>query len=76
MKAGKVMPGNAKRQRGDGGGERINTLVNLAAKKALERLVPCYGVTQRTMLERVIAEAEIVLLAGLSSKQQAGYYKK
>ena len=32
--------------------ERLSLLVDLQAKRALERLASCYGVTQRAMLER------------------------
>ena len=76
---------NAQRQRAywerhlkgvEGEGERLNTIVNLSAKRALERLASCYGVTQRNALERIIEEAQNRLLSGLSSKQQAAYYEK
>lgn len=40
------------------GGERLNMVVDLHAKRALERLAICYGVTQKVMLERLLAEAE------------------
>jgi len=59
-----------------GNSERINTVVSLSAKRSLERLASCYGVTQRVMLERVIAEAENEVLAGLSAKMQTAYYDK
>jgi hypothetical protein len=51
-----MVTSNAKRQSAyrkrhlhdeDGNCERINQLVSLHAKKALERLAKCYGVTQR-----------------------------
>jgi hypothetical protein len=76
---------NAERQRAyrerhlkdaDGKGERINTVVTLSAKRSLERLASCYGVTQRAMLEQIIAEAEDVLLSGFSSRKQSKYYDK
>jgi hypothetical protein len=35
----------------DGQAERLNLLVNLHAKRALERLAACYAVTQREVLE-------------------------
>ena len=76
---------NAERQRAyrqrhlkdaDGKGERINTVVSMSAKLSLERLASCYGVTQRAMLEKVIAGAEDTLLSGLSSRKQSKYYDK
>lgn len=38
--------------------ERLNMLIDLHAKRSLERLAACYGVTQKAMLEHVLAEAE------------------
>ena len=58
----------------DGQAERINTLVTLSAKRSLERLAACYGVTQRAMLERMIAEAENQVLAQLPHRQRSKYY--
>lgn len=37
--------------------ERLSLLVDLHAKRALERLACCYGVTQRAMLERLLMQA-------------------
>jgi hypothetical protein len=48
----------ARRTQGEGTDERLNTLVSVQAKRALERLATCYGVTQRAMLERVLRDAE------------------
>ena len=42
----------------DGTGERLNVIINMHAKRALERLASCYGVTQLAMLERIIETAE------------------
>lgn len=55
-----------------GAGERLNMVVSSDVKRALERLASCYGVTQRAMLERLIAEAEQAAPAayGLQSEQQ------
>ena len=41
-----------------GTGERLNVVIDLHAKRALERLASCYGVTQLAMLEQIIADAE------------------
>ena len=42
----------------NGKGERLNMLVDMGAKRSLERLASCYGVTQRAMLERLLAASE------------------
>lgn len=60
----------------EGTGERVNMIVSVQAKRSLERLAACYGVTQRELMERVIADAENALLAGLSGKKQTAYYDK
>lgn len=39
---------------GDSDGERINTVLAVSAKRALERLAACYGVTQRVILEQLL----------------------
>jgi hypothetical protein len=44
--------------------ERINLVVPIAAKRQLERLACCYGVTQRAMLEKLLAEAEHSAISG------------
>jgi hypothetical protein len=38
--------------------ERLNMMLSLHAKRQLERLAAGYGVTQRKLLERLLAEAE------------------
>ena len=42
----------------DGTGERLNLVIDLHAKRALERLAVCYGVTQREAIERLVLHAE------------------
>ncbi len=54
--------------------ERINQMVSFSAKSSLKRLASYYGVTQRAMLERVIAEADKKLVNTLTSDQQNDYY--
>ena len=54
--------------------ERINHMVSLCAKSRLKRLASYYGVTQRAMLESVIAEADNKLIDTLTSEQQNEYY--
>ena len=41
-----------------GEGERLNLVIDLHAKRALERLALCYGVTQKAMLNRLLIDAE------------------
>ena len=61
----------------DGGGERLNVVIDLQAKRALERLATCYGVTQRAILERLAAEAERLALdrAATLSNGPAEFYE-
>ncbi len=40
--------------------ERLSLLIDLHAKRALERLASCYGVTQKVMLERLLMQANRV----------------
>ena len=54
--------------------ERINQMVSLSAKNSLKRLALYYGVTQRAMLEKIIAEADKKLINTLTSDQQNDYY--
>jgi len=54
--------------------ERINHMVSLSAKSSLKRLASYYGVTQRAMLESVIANADNKLINTLTSEQQNEYY--
>lgn len=56
--------------------ERINTLVSVHAKRALERLATHYGVTQREALERLLAKAEKAVANKLDGQQQTDYYEK
>ena len=42
----------------NGKGERLSLVIDMHAKRALERVAACYGVTQRAMLERLLAQAE------------------
>jgi hypothetical protein len=56
--------------------ERLNLLVQVSAKRQLERLACCYGVTQRAMLEKLLAEAERATLDPLSPEEQRDYLDK
>jgi hypothetical protein len=63
---------------GDGMGERLNSVIDIQAKRALERLAACYGVTQRDLLERLISEAERIALGRVASLPNgySDYYDK
>ena len=59
--------------------ERLSLLVDLHAKRALERLACCYGVTQRAMLERLVMQADRLAqeqAAAQSLDGQADYFDK
>ncbi|MEO8410392.1 MAG: hypothetical protein ABI478_07455 [Propionivibrio sp.] len=58
---------NAQRQSGyrhrhlkdeNGEAQRLNLLLSVHAKRALERLAVCYAVTQREVLESLLRDAE------------------
>ncbi len=59
--------------------ERLSLLVDFHAKRALERLACCYGVTQRAMLERLLMQANRVAqqhAAEHSHDGQTDYFEK
>jgi hypothetical protein len=56
--------------------ERLNLLPQVSANRQLERLAYCYGVTQRAMLEKLLADAERATLDAISSGEQRGYLEK
>lgn len=60
----------------EGTGERLNLVIDLHAKRALERLAACYGVTQKAMLDRLLigAERETMDKAAAMPDGCAGYY--
>ena len=59
--------------------ERLSLLVDLHAKRALERLAFCYGVTQRAMLERLLMQANHLAQEQAAQQDpdgQAAYFDK
>jgi hypothetical protein len=58
----------------DGLGERLNMVVSVDAKNQLQRLASCYGVTQRQLIERVLADAQREVLNKLDSERANAYY--
>jgi hypothetical protein len=76
---------NAERQRAyrarhlkdeNGNGELLHVVLNAHAKRALERLAACYGVTQKAILESILRQAENAALdkAAEFPNGQADYY--
>ena len=59
-----------------GNSERLNMVIDLHAKRALERLATCYGVTQKAILERLLVGAEnaVVDQVAKTKNGQADYY--
>ena len=62
----------------DGTGQRLNVIINMNAKLALERLASCYGVTQLAMLEQIIetAQREVLKKTARLPNGQNDYYDK
>jgi hypothetical protein len=60
----------------DGKGERLNLVIDLHAKRAIERLAICYGVTQKDIIERLVLGAQRVTLdrAATLPKGPEDYY--
>jgi len=61
----------------DGHLQRLGLMVDLHAKLALQRLAHCYGVTQRSMLEGLIMQAQRVAVdeaIAMSPSGHADYY--
>jgi hypothetical protein len=55
--------------------EWLKTVIDLRAKRALERLARHYGVTQRAALQRMIAETESREIAAMETSRQSDYYR-
>ncbi len=54
--------------------EWLKTVIDLKAKRALERLARHYGVTQRAARERMITETDGREIAAMEASRQADYY--
>jgi Replication regulatory protein RepB len=62
------------RHRGAGGdGALLNVTISAAAKSELERLARHHGLTQRAMIERLIADGRSSALDGMTAEQAAQY---
>lgn len=60
----------------DGNGERLNLVIDLHTKRALERLAKCYGVTQKEIIKKLALDAERATLdkAAWQPTGQNDYY--
>jgi hypothetical protein len=57
----------------DGDGERLQAIISLLAKRALERLAKHVGITQTGMLERLILEEQQRVTTGMDANQYRAY---
>ena len=58
----------------EGSDQRLNVILGLDAKLALERMAKHNGVTNKSLLERVLLEAQSRLLEDMDGEQQTRYY--
>ena len=63
-----------KRHLKEGSDQRLNVILGLAAKLALERMAKLHGVSNKELLERVLLETQSQLIADMDGEQQARYY--
>jgi hypothetical protein len=62
------------RHLGQGEAARLNFVVNVPAKRSLERLARHFGITQREAFERLITGAEGRVVAKLDAAAAKRYY--
>jgi hypothetical protein len=60
-----------KRHIKEGSDQRLNVILGLDAKLALERMAKHYGVTNKNVLERLLLEAQSQLIEQMDGQQQA-----
>lgn len=58
----------------EGSDQRLNVILGLDAKLALERMAKHGGVTNKSLLERVLLETQSRLLEEMDDEQQTRYY--
>ena len=63
-----------KRHLKEGSDQRLNVILGLDAKLALERMAKLHGVSNKELLERVLLETQSQLIAEMDGEQQACYY--
>lgn len=62
-----------KRHIKEGSDQRLNVILDLQAKLALERMARLHGVSNKELLERVLLAAQGQLLADMDEEQQTRY---
>ncbi len=60
----------------DGERERLSLAVSVTAKAQLLRLTSCYGVTQREVVESLLAQAERALSEAMTEKEWKQYAER
>jgi hypothetical protein len=63
-----------KRHIKEGSDQRLNVILGLDAKLALERMAKLHGVSNKDLLERVLLETQSQLIADMDGEQQTRYY--
>lgn len=63
-----------KRHIKEGSDQRLNVILDVKAKQALERMAQQAGVSNKELLERVLLAAQDELLAQMNDEQQTRYY--
>lgn len=63
-----------KRHMKEGSDQRLNVILGLDAKLALERMAKHEGVTNKSLLERVLLETQSRMLEAMDGEQQTRYY--
>lgn len=63
-----------KRHIKEGSDQRLNVILDVKAKQALERMAQQAGVSNKELLERVLLTAQDQLLAQMDDEQQTRYY--
>ena len=62
-----------KRHIKEGSDQRLNVILDLQAKLALDRMARLHGVSNKELLERVLLERQSQLIAGMNGEQKARY---
>ena len=63
-----------KRRLKEGSDQRLNVILDMHAKLALDRMAKHYGVTNKNVLERLLLEAQSQLIRQMDRQQQTNYY--
>ena len=63
-----------KRHIKEGSDQRLNVILGLDTKRALERMAKHYGVTNKNVLERLLLDAQSRLIEDMEDEQQTRYY--